>query len=108
MNRYALGVLACALALASASASAGGDPEAGQKKSVVCQTCHGPDGNSTDPQFPRLAGQHEDYLVRALTDYKEGRRKNAIMANFANPLSRRDIEDLAAHFARQRNGLFTR
>ena len=74
---------------------------AGQEKSRVCAACHGADGNSATPDFPRLAGQHYDYLVKALSDYKAGERKNAIMAPQAANLSKRDIEDLAAYFSGQ-------
>jgi cytochrome c553 len=84
------------------------NPEAGQEKSVVCQSCHGPDGNSTDPQFPRLAGQYEDYLARALSDYKSGVRRNPIMSGFAAALSEQDIADLAAYYARQKKGVYDR
>ena len=56
-----------------------GDPEAGKQKAEACAACHGKDGNSTTPTFPRLAGQHEDYLRKTLQDYKSGERKNAIM-----------------------------
>lgn len=77
------------------------NPAAGKEKSKTCAACHGPDGNSTAPDFPRLAGQHYDYLVKALSDYKSGERKNAIMAPLAASLSKRDIEDLAAFYSRQ-------
>jgi cytochrome c553 len=99
-------LLGAALALGVANAHA--DIDAGKRKSAVCQGCHGIDGNGTSPQFPRLAGQYEDYLVQALIDYQNGSRKNAIMAPFAENLSRRDIEDLAAYFASLPNGLTTR
>lgn len=96
-----------ASALIAAGAQAAGDPRAGQQKSTPCQACHGPDGNKTNgPQFPRLAGQYADYLVQALQEYKNGERKNPIMAPFAAQLSPRDMEDLAAYFAMQPNGLF--
>lgn len=74
---------------------------AGKQKSQVCASCHGPDGNSTSGQFPRLAGQQEDYLAKALHDYKSGERKNPIMSGFAAPLSDADIADLAAYFSSQ-------
>ena len=57
--------------------------------------------NIAPSDFPRLAGQHYDYLVKALSDYKAGERKNAIMAPQATNLSKRDIEDLAAYFSQQ-------
>lgn len=88
------GLLACGNALA-------GNPVAGQAKSKPCAACHGPDGNSATPDFPRLAGQHPDYLVKALKDYKSGARKNPIMAPQAANLTVRDMEDLAAFFSGQ-------
>ena len=86
---------------------AAGNPENGKAKAAqVCAACHGPDGNKPSaPDQPILAGQHYDYLVRALTDYKIGRRQNAIMKGFAGQLSRQDIEDLAAWFAAQKSSL---
>jgi cytochrome c553 len=79
--------------------------EAGKAKAAqVCATCHSADGSKpVAPDQPILAGQHYDYLVRALSDYKAGRRNNAIMKGFAEPLSRQDIRDLAAWFASQRS-----
>lgn len=99
--------IALFLALLALPAAAAGDPTAGKEKSKVCEPCHGPGGSSENPQFPRLAGQHPDYLVKALLDYKTGARKNAIMAPFATNLSSRDMADLAAFFASQK-GLHTR
>ena len=88
-----------AAALPSALMAAGGSPTAGQQKAKVCEACHGLDGKSVDPSYPNLAGQHRSYLVKALGDYRAGRRQNAIMAGFATSLSDDDIEDLAAWFA---------
>ena len=96
---WVLGV--CAAALIPLSAHAGGNPAAGKQKSQVCQSCHGPDGNSTNPQFPRLAGQYPDYIVQALSEYKSGQRKNPIMSGFAANLSKRDMEDIASYFSSQ-------
>lgn len=84
-----------------------GDAAEGQKKSKACAACHGPDGNSASPEFPRIAGQHFDYLVMSLTRYKSGKRKNPIMAPQAANLTRRDIEDLAAYYSQQQ-GLQTK
>lgn len=84
-----------------------GDSAAGQQKSQPCQACHGENGNSPDPNFPRLAGQYEDYLRKALHDYKSGARKNAIMSSMAAPLSDTDIADLSAYFASQERALAT-
>jgi cytochrome c553 len=78
-----------------------GDPARGQQKAVTCEACHGKTGMSVDPNYPNLAGQHQSYLIKALSDYRSGKRNNAIMASFAGPLSNQDIEDLAAWFASQ-------
>jgi cytochrome c553 len=99
-------VLACALAVAG-GAQARGNPEAGKKKAeAVCAACHGADGaKPTAPENPILAGQYYDYLVKALKDYKTGKRDNAIMKGFAAGLSTQDIEDLAAWFSSQKSTL---
>ena len=88
-------------------AQARGNAESGKAKAAqVCAACHGPDGNKPSaPDQPILAGQHYDYLVRALTDYKIGRRNNPIMKGFAAQLSKQDIEDLAAWFSSQKSHL---
>lgn len=84
------------------TAQAGGDAAAGQAiATATCAACHAADGNSIDPQYPRLAGQHADYLVRALSEYKAGTRTNPIMAGFAAGLSEQDQKDVAAWFASQ-------
>jgi cytochrome c553 len=69
--------------------------------------CHGTDGIGITPEYPTLAGQHADYLARALTDYKNGSRRNAIMAGFAAQLSAQDIKQLSAYYSKQRPGLET-
>ena len=96
----------CLVAAATSTALAA-DPDAGKRKSQTCVACHGPDGNSAAPDFPKIAGQHYDYLVKALQRYKSGERKNPIMAPLAANLSRRDIEDLAAYYSQQK-GLYTK
>jgi cytochrome c553 len=73
---------------------------------ATCVACHGNDGVGILPEYPTLAGQHADYLVRALTDYKRGGRKNGIMAGFAGGLSDADIRALARYYAAQ-PGLWT-
>ena len=74
---------------------------------AVCVSCHGTDGIGITPQYPSLAGQYDDYLIRALTDYKKGGRKNAIMAGFAGQLTAADIDQLAAYYSKQRSVLRT-
>ena len=89
------------LAVLMSSAHADGNAAQGEAKSKPCQACHGPDGNSTAPNFPKLAGQYEDYLTQALEGYKSGARTNPIMVGMAAPLKEQDIEDLAAYYAAQ-------
>jgi len=105
MNSWRLAAIA--LFLSSPMAFAKGDVAAGKQKAQTCQACHGADGNGTgDGQYPRLAGQYADYLVKALQDYKSGARSNAIMAGFVATLEKKDMEDLAAYFSSQ-NGPLT-
>ena len=106
MRKLALAAVVSACVFAGA-AQAGGNPEAGKEKSRTCAACHGPDGNSAAADFPKLAGQHYDYLLQALRDYKSGLRKNAIMAPLVANLNQRDFEDLAAYYSHQQ-GLVTR
>lgn len=83
------------------SVQAGGDPDAGKSKSATCAACHGADGNSTNPQWPKLAGQNEGYLYKQLKDFKDGDRVNATMQGMVAALSDQDMQDLAAYFASQ-------
>ena len=97
---------ACCLLLTASVSALAADAEEGKKKSQTCAACHGPEGNTpTGPDFPRLAGQHYDYLVKALSDYKTGKRANPVMKAFASPLSKQEIEDLSAWFASQKSNL---
>lgn len=100
MDKNILLAAVCA-ALFTSTAVMASELDAGKEKSKPCAVCHGPDGNSQAADFPRLAGQHFDYLVQSLNDYKSGARKNAIMAPQAANLSKRDIADLAAYFSHQ-------
>lgn len=85
------------------------DIAAGQAKARdVCQVCHGMDGNSTLPDYPKLGGQYPDYLAKALRDYKSGARKNPIMAGFAATLSAKDIDNVAAYYSSQPPVVVTR
>jgi cytochrome c553 len=97
-GRAALLVLAGALPLLAAPAF-GADPEAGRKLAEgQCAACHGKDlMTPIDPSYPRIAGQFEDYVVKALGDYQSGARKNGVMGAIAKPLSKADIENVAAY-----------
>lgn len=79
-----------------------GSAEAGQQKAATCAACHGQDGNSLNPAWPSLAGQHEQYIVRALRAYRAGgSRKNVLMMGQVAALSDQDMADLGAYFAAQ-------
>ncbi|MFA5531009.1 MAG: c-type cytochrome [Thiohalomonadaceae bacterium] len=94
-------VLIGAVGVAHAAAPAG-DAAAGQGKAAVCAACHGMDGNSLVPLFPKLAGQHTDYIVKQLAAFQSGERKDETMAPMAAPLSDQDVADLAAYFNSQK------
>ena len=101
-------LLVAALVLDAATALAA-DVQAGAAKAKeVCQACHGMDGNSTVPDYPKLAGQRPDYIAKALRDYKSGARKNAIMAGFAGTLSTADIDNVAAYYSSQPPALYVK
>ena len=88
--------------ITSPAYASSGNAEAGKAKSTACAACHGVDGNSSTALFPKLAGQHKDYLYHSLKAYKTGKRKNAIMAGQVQNLSLADMADLAAYFAKQK------
>jgi cytochrome c553 len=92
----ALLVISAASAITNAAFAA--DVAAGRAKAVQCQACHGLDGISKLPEAPNLAGQNEDYLVKALHDFKTGERKNEMMSTVVKPLSDADIANLAAFY----------
>jgi cytochrome c553 len=66
-----------------------------EKYTAVCASCHGADGNSGSPENPKLAGQHPEYLVKQLQEFKAGKRKNAIMQGFAATLNDEDMRNIA-------------
>ena len=100
MIRKAAIIIALA-AFWTGTASAQDAAAGAEKAKQVCAACHGADGAGVQqfPDYPKLAGQHEDYLYKALRDYKSGARKNAIMGAQAKGLTRADIENLAAYYA---------
>jgi cytochrome c553 len=101
-NRLSTIILGLAFAVPAFAQDAGpGDPAAGQAKAAVCGACHMVDGNSVDPQYPKLAAQHESYIVRQLTLFKNGERANAIMLGFSAGLTTQDMHDIGAYFAQQ-------
>lgn len=98
-------ILAAVALGASLPVHAKGNYEAGKAKSTTCAACHGEDGNSTVPSFPKLAGQERDYLYHALRDYKSGKRNNPLMAGQVEALTDADMLDLALYYSRQK-GLY--
>jgi len=99
--RPLLALLIATLIIAPVAALAA-DAEAGRRKAAACVACHGPDGNSTNPTVPTLAGQVATYLHWQLLLYRDKRRVDAQMAPIAAALSEADMADLAAFFAAQR------
>jgi len=103
-----IGVLVCLFISFNINAAEQGNAENGKTKSITCSACHGVDGNSAIPMNPKLAGQHEKYLVKQLTEFKlasktggKDGRNNAIMNGMSAALSEQDIRDLAAYYSSQ-------
>ena len=83
-------------------AHAQGNPAAGKEKAEVCAGCHGEDGNSSAPIFPKIAGQHASYIAKQLHDFKSQKRGDPTMSALSEPLTDADIDDLAAYYAQQK------
>jgi len=97
--RFAVNVAVVAmLAVYSSSVLSAGSKKAGAKKARACQVCHGKGGQSSNPTYPVLAGQHAKYIVKQLKAFKSGTRKDPIMNGMASTLSEQDMEDVAAFF----------
>jgi len=94
---------------AFAADEAHGEPQvpakSGEEVAKQCVSCHGEDGNSIAPNFPRIAGQHADFMFHALKSYKNGERKNAIMAGIVAALSEEEMKNVAAYYANMDGGL---
>lgn len=82
-----------------------GDAAAGQAMAAQCAACHGADGNSAAPTFPKLAGQNAKYIYKQLHDFKSGRRNNALMMPMVADKTDQQMADLAAYFAQQKSGV---
>jgi cytochrome c553 len=95
-----LSILAAGLfsLMLSQASMADGNAEAGATKAVVCQACHGANGNSVNPQWPSLAGLGADYIAEQLANFKSGKRNNAIMMANVMALTPQDMADLGAYF----------
>ena len=90
-----------AISVAASAWAEGGNAEAGKTKSATCAACHGADGNSVNPEWPKLAGQHPSYIAKQLANFKDDARSNPSMSPMAKPLSEQDMADLAAYFSSQ-------
>ena len=101
ISKYSFFIISI-LSLLSFYSYAEGNVAAGKEKSQVCAACHGVDGNSSNPVWPKLAGQHSEYNTKQLTDFKSGRRENAQMSPMAATLSEQDMQDLAAYYSSQK------
>lgn len=106
MNKWLVSV-SIAMMVAAGTAQAEGNVEAGKARSMACMACHGADGNSiasTTPGsiWPKLAGQHPQYIAKQLHDFKSQARKDPIMNGMAMPLTDEEIANLAAYFSSQK------
>ena len=82
-----------------------GDAAAGQAKTAVCGACHGPDGNSMAPNFPKLAGQGDRYLLKQLHEIKDGKRQVLEMTGLLTNLNDQDLADIAAFYSSQKSSV---
>ncbi len=98
MKASHIGALVLACCGLTAFAATAADIEAGKAKSAVCAACHGVDGNSSNPIWPSLAGQHASYTYKQLMDFKDGRRVNASMTGMVALLTEEDMKNLAAFY----------
>ncbi|HVA54522.1 MAG TPA: c-type cytochrome [Gammaproteobacteria bacterium] len=101
MNKFVMMAVAIGVLAFTGNVNADGNATAGQAKAAVCAACHGADGNSVNPRFPKLAGQNAAYIVQELERFKSGYRKNIIMSGMAAGLSDQDMQNLAAWFSSQ-------
>ena len=107
MKRLIMIITALALAAVAGSGLAGGDPAAGQTKSMICSACHGADGNSSNGDYPSLAGQVPGYITQQLANFKSGIRSNTIMGGMAQTLTEEDMANLDAWYSSQQPTIFT-
>lgn len=101
-NHFIFIPIAILSGLLPAASPAAGDAGAGAQKAQICAACHGVDGNSSNPVWPKLAAQHEEYLMKQLQDFKNGKRENPQMSPMAANLTEQDMKDLAAYFSTQK------
>jgi cytochrome c553 len=103
MKRFWILAAAISGMIVSGAGAAAGNADAGSTKAVVCQACHGANGNSANPEWPSLAGLGADYIADQLKNFKEAKRNNPVMMPNAANLSPDDMADLGAYFDSQVN-----
>ena len=101
MKKTWLTTVAVAAVFVSTGVQAAGDAKAVEAKTAVCMACHGPAGNSLVPTWPKLAGQHPEYIYKQLMDFKSTARVNESMSPQVLTLNEQDFADLAAYYAAQ-------
>lgn len=101
MTVVAMAFAAQSYASGAVAKAAHGDAAEGKQKIQMCTACHGADGNSAAPNFPKLAGQNAKYLVKQLHDIKDGKRKVLEMTGMLDAMSDRDLLDIAAYYESQ-------
>jgi len=99
MKKGLLTFIAISFAVVALPSMAAGDIAAGKVKSMECAACHGVDGNSTEPSFPKLAGQAESYLYKQLMDFTSGARESLIMGPLISGITPEDLADISAYYA---------
>ncbi len=98
----AVSISSVLIMMAPGLVNAQGDIDAGETKAAACASCHGEDGNSMVPNYPKLAGQHEGYLVKQLEAFKDNTRDAPMMASYAMGLDEDSMADIAAYYASQK------
>lgn len=101
MKKLVFSLVSMLFAVAASTSALAADAAAGEQKAATCGACHGPDGNSSVAQNPKLAGQNANYLVKQMLDIKEGRREVALMRGMLDGMDEADLEDIAAFYAEQ-------
>ena len=101
MKKLLIGALMLGAFTVQAAESIKGDAAAGEQKAMTCSACHGADGNSLVPSFPKLAGLGEKYLLQQMQHIRDGLRPVAQMAGQVDNMSDQDLADIAAHYSAQ-------
>lgn len=107
MKHLIMIITALVLAAVAYQSFAAGDPAVGQTKSMICSACHGANGNSSNGDYPSLAGQVPGYIAQQLANFKSGIRSNTIMGGMAQTLTEEDMANLDAWYSSQEPTVYT-